>query len=75
MDELMRLPSVSRFISSVRRNTGMEWGNVAVPTAQYTRRCCRAASSERAADHHPGQCGVDLNKGKFVRLKAATARR
>jgi sulfane dehydrogenase subunit SoxC len=37
MDELMRFPSVSRvhFIEC-GANTGMEWGNVAVPTVQYT---------------------------------------
>lgn len=37
MDELMRLPSVSRFhFIECGANTGMEWGNVAVPTCQYT---------------------------------------
>ncbi len=37
VDELMRLPSVSRFhFIECGANTGMEWGNVAVPTAQYT---------------------------------------
>ena len=37
MDELMRLPTVSRFhFIECGANTGMEWGNVAVPTAQYT---------------------------------------
>jgi sulfane dehydrogenase subunit SoxC len=37
MDELMRLPSVSRFhFVECGANTGMEWGNVAVPTVQYT---------------------------------------
>ena len=37
MDELMRLPAVSRFhFIECGANTGMEWGNVAVPTAQYT---------------------------------------
>ncbi len=33
----MRLPSVSRFhFIECGANTGMEWGNVAVPTVQYT---------------------------------------
>ena len=33
----MRLPSVSRFhFIECGANTGMEWGNVAVPTCQYT---------------------------------------
>jgi sulfane dehydrogenase subunit SoxC len=37
MDELMRLPSVSRFhFIECGANTGMEWGNVAVPTVQYS---------------------------------------
>ena len=37
MDDLMRFPSVSRvhFIEC-GANTGMEWGNVAVPTVQYS---------------------------------------
>lgn len=37
MDELMRMPSVSRIhFIECGANTGMEWGNVAVPTVQYT---------------------------------------
>ncbi len=37
VDELMRMPSVSRFhFIECGANTGMEWGNVAVPTCQYT---------------------------------------
>ncbi|MDP3311401.1 MAG: molybdopterin-dependent oxidoreductase, partial [Polaromonas sp.] len=37
MDELMRLPSTSRMhFIECGANTGMEWGNVAVPTVQYT---------------------------------------
>lgn len=37
LDEIMRLPSVSRFhFIECGANTGMEWGNVAVPTAQYS---------------------------------------
>ena len=37
MDELMRLPCVSRFhFIECGANTGMEWGNVAVPTVQYS---------------------------------------
>ncbi|MDE2079987.1 MAG: sulfite dehydrogenase [Burkholderiales bacterium] len=37
MDDLMRLPSVSRFhFIECGANSGMEWGNVAVPTCQYT---------------------------------------
>ena len=37
MDEIMRLPSVSRFhFIECGANTAVEWGNVAVPTVQYT---------------------------------------
>ena len=44
MDDLMRLPSVSRIhFIECGANTGMEWGNVAVPSVQYTHgmlSCC-----------------------------------
>jgi sulfane dehydrogenase subunit SoxC len=37
MDDLMRFPSVSRIhFIECGANTGMEWGNVAVPTVQYS---------------------------------------
>jgi sulfane dehydrogenase subunit SoxC len=37
MDDLMRLPPVSRIhFIECGANTGMEWGNSAVPTVQYT---------------------------------------
>ena len=37
MDELLRLPSVSRIhFIECGANSGMEWNNVAVPTVQYT---------------------------------------
>ena len=37
MDEIMRLPSVSRMcFIECGANTAMEWNNVAVPTVQYT---------------------------------------
>jgi sulfane dehydrogenase subunit SoxC len=46
MDELMRLPSVSRIhFIECGANTGLEWGNVAVPTVQYTTACCPARNS------------------------------
>ena len=44
MDDLMRLPPVSRIhFIECGANTGMEWGNVSVPTVQYTHgmlSCC-----------------------------------
>jgi sulfane dehydrogenase subunit SoxC len=37
MDDIMRFPSVSRIhFIECGANSGMEWGNVAVPTVQYT---------------------------------------
>ena len=37
LDDLMRFPSVSRInFIECGANTGMEWGNVAVPTVQYS---------------------------------------
>src|SRR6185436_1539775 len=44
MDDLMRLPAVSRMhFIECGANTGMEWGNVVVPTVQYSHgmlSCC-----------------------------------
>jgi sulfane dehydrogenase subunit SoxC len=73
MDDLMRLPSVSRvhFIEC-GANTGMEWGNVAVPTVQYTHgmlSCCEFTGvllSTLLDD-----CGVDTARGKFVLAEGA----
>jgi sulfane dehydrogenase subunit SoxC len=73
MDDLMRLPSVSRvhFIEC-GANTGMEWGNVAVPTVQYTHgmlSCCEFTGvllSTLLDD-----CGVDASRGKFVLAEGA----
>jgi sulfane dehydrogenase subunit SoxC len=50
MDEIMRLPSVSRFhFIECGANTGMEWGNVAVPTVQYARHAVVQRVHRRAA--------------------------
>ncbi|HEY7651008.1 MAG TPA: sulfite dehydrogenase [Methylomirabilota bacterium] len=73
MDDLMRLPSVSRvhFIEC-GANTGMEWGNVAVPTVQYTHgmlSCCEFTGvllSTLLDD-----CGADTARGKFVLAEGA----
>ncbi|MDZ7813712.1 MAG: sulfite dehydrogenase [Ideonella sp.] len=68
MDELMRLPSVSRFhFIECGANTGMEWGNVAVPTAQYTHgmiSCCEftGVPLKILLD----MCGVDYKRARFV---------
>ncbi|WP_215361662.1 sulfite dehydrogenase [Polynucleobacter ibericus] len=68
MNDLMRLPSVSRthFIEC-GANTGLEWGNVAVPTVQYTHgmlSCCEFTGVPLKVLLE--ECGADLKKGKFL---------
>jgi sulfane dehydrogenase subunit SoxC len=73
MDDLMRLPGVSRvhFIEC-GANTAMEWGNVAVPTVQYTHgmlSCCEFTGvllSTLLDD-----CGFDGARGRFVLAEGA----
>ena len=68
MDDLMRLPSVSRFhFIECGANTGMEWGNVAVPTVQYTHGMLSCSEFTGVPlitllEH----CGADLKTGQFV---------
>jgi sulfane dehydrogenase subunit SoxC len=73
MDELMRLPSVSRFhFIECGANTGMEWGNVAVPTAQYTH-------GMMSCSEFTGvplitlleMAGADLKQGRFLLAEGA----
>ena len=73
MDDLMRLPAVSRMhFIECGANTGMEWGNVAVPTVQYTHgmlSCCEFTGvllSTLLDD-----CGLDRKAGKFVLAEGA----
>ena len=73
MDELMRLPAVSRFhFIECGANTGMEWGNVAVPTCQYTHgmlSCSEFTGVPLITVLE--QCGADLKNGKFVLAEGA----
>jgi len=68
MDELMRLPSVSRFhFIECGANTGAEWGNVAVPTCQYTHgmlSCSEFTGVPLITLLE--MAGADLKNGKFV---------
>ena len=73
MDDLMRLPAVSRMhFIECGANTGMEWGNVAVPTVQYTHgmlSCCEFTGvllSTLLDD-----CGFDRKAAKFVLAEGA----
>jgi sulfane dehydrogenase subunit SoxC len=73
MDELLRLPSITRthFIEC-GANTGMEWGNVSVPTVQYTH-------GMLSCNEYTGvplrvlleMCGADFKRGKFVLAEGA----
>ena len=73
MDDLMRLPAVSRMhFIECGANTGMEWGNVAVPTVQYSHgmlSCCEFTGVKLSTllDH----CGFDRKNGKFVLAEGA----
>lgn len=68
MNDLMRLPSVSRIhFIECGANTGLEWGNVAVPTVQYTHgmlSCSEFTGVPLAL--LLDDCGVDLKAGKYV---------
>ncbi|MBS7351155.1 MAG: sulfite dehydrogenase [Comamonas sp.] len=73
MDELMRLPSVSRFhFIECGANTAVDWGNVAVPTVQYTHgmlSCSEFTGVPLIALLE--LAGVDLKKAKFVLAEGA----
>ena len=68
MNDLMRLPSVSRIhFIECGANTGLEWGNVSVPTVQYTHgmlSCCEFTGVPLSV--LLGECGADLKKGKYL---------
>ena len=73
MDEIIRLPSVSRFcFIECGANTGMEWGNVAVPTVQYTHgmlSCSEFTGVPLITLLE--MAGADLKKGKFILAEGA----
>jgi sulfane dehydrogenase subunit SoxC len=68
MEDLMRLPSVSRIhFIECGANTGMEWGNVAVPTVQYTHgmlSCCEFTGVPLSI--LLDLAGADTKKGKYI---------
>jgi sulfane dehydrogenase subunit SoxC len=73
MDEIMRLPSVSRFhFIECGANTGMEWGNVAVPTAQYTHGMLSCSEFTGVPLITLLElAGADLKNGKFILAEGA----
>lgn len=73
MDEIMRLPSVSRFhFIECGANTAVEWGNVAVPTVQYTHGMVSCSEFTGVPLITLLElAGADLKKGKFVLAEGA----
>ena len=73
MDDLMRLPAVSRIhFIECGANTGMEWGNVAVPTVQYTHgmlSCCEFTGVLLST--LLDMAGFDKKNGKYVLAEGA----
>jgi sulfane dehydrogenase subunit SoxC len=73
MDELMRLPSTSRIhFIECGANTGMEWGNVAVPTVQYTHgmlSCCEFTGVKLSVLLE--MAGIDLKKARYILAEGA----
>ncbi|MEP7137994.1 MAG: sulfite dehydrogenase [Caldimonas sp.] len=73
MDDLMRLPSVSRthFIEC-GANSAMEWANSAVPSVQYTHgmlSCCEFTGVKLSTLLE--MCGADTTKGRYVLAEGA----
>jgi sulfane dehydrogenase subunit SoxC len=73
MDDLMRLPSVSRIhFIECGANTGMEWGNVAVPTVQYSHGMISCSEFTGVPLKEVlDMCGADYKKGRYVLAEGA----
>ncbi|MGB8856281.1 MAG: sulfite dehydrogenase [Burkholderiales bacterium] len=73
MDDLMRLPSVSRIhFIECGANTGAEWGNVALPTVQYTHGMLSCSEFTGVLlSTLLDMCGYDKAKGKYVLAEGA----
>lgn len=73
MDDLMRLPSVSRIhFIECGANTGMEWGNVAVPTVQYTHGMLSCSEYTGVLlSTLLDLCGADTKAGRYILAEGA----
>jgi sulfane dehydrogenase subunit SoxC len=73
MDDIMRLPPVSRIhFIECGANTGLEWGNVAVPTVQYTHGMLSCSEFTGVPlKTLLDDCGVDYKKARFVLAEGA----
>ncbi|MDE2298103.1 MAG: sulfite dehydrogenase [Burkholderiales bacterium] len=73
MDDLMRLPSVSRIhFIECGANSAMEWGNSAVPSVQYTHGMlsCSEFTGVRLSTLLE-MCGADTKNGKYLLAEGA----
>ncbi|GAB3630149.1 sulfite dehydrogenase [Pandoraea terrae] len=73
MDDLMRLPSVSRIhFIECGANSAMNWGNVAVPTVQYTHGMLSCSEFTGVPlSVILDDCGFDRKRGKFILAEGA----
>ncbi len=73
MDDLMRLPSVSRMhFIECGANSAMEWGNVAVPTVQYTHGMLSCSEFTGVLlSTLLDDCGYDKKQAKFILAEGA----
>jgi len=73
MDEIMRLPSVSRFhFIECGANSAVEWANVAVPTVQYTHGMISCSEFTGVPLITLLElAGIDLKRAKFILAEGA----
>lgn len=73
MDDLMRMPSVSRMhFIECGANTAMEWGNAAVPTVQYSHGMLSCSEFTGVPlSVLLDDCGYDTKKAKFILAEGA----
>lgn len=73
MDDLQRLPSVSRIhFIECGANTGAEWGNVALPTVQYTHGMLSCSEFTGVLlSTLLDMCGYDKKNGKYILAEGA----
>ncbi len=73
MDDVVRFPSVSRIhFIECGANTGMEWGNVAVPTVQYSHGMLSCSEwTGVLLSTLLDEVGIDRRKAKFLLAEGA----
>jgi len=73
MDDILRLPSVSRLhFIECGANSGMEWGNVAVPTVQFTHGMLSCAEYTGVLlSTVLDAVGVDLKRARYLLAEGA----